>query len=232
MYEEEIQNQQQEAESSAQAAQQTPSQEENRESIQAKNFRALKDRLDRIERERDEAIRRAHETEARYRQPEPKEDDDFGGSNDDLVDIKLLKKGFERERKRMTEEFKKQQQQLESKLAEDRLRIMYPDVDTVLSADNIDALQSIEPELARTIGSSGDNYGKAVSAYKLIKKLGIYKDPQESAHIQKNLAKPRPASSVGAHQGDTPLSKAHEYGERLTEDRKKQLWREMQESMR
>lgn len=238
MYDEEIQDQSQEHIETQEKAAPAPD-----DSFQSKNFRALKERLDRTEREldraareRDERERRLQDLEARFKQPEPKYADDDDGNDDDLVDKKTLKKRMQREldreRKVFAEELKKQHQQLESKLSEDRLRMMYPDIDHVLSPDNIESLKSVEPDLARTISASTDNYGKAVSAYKLIKKLGIYQDPAEADKIQKNLSKPRPASSVGAHQGDTPLTKAHEYGERLSSERKSQLWREMQDSIR
>lgn len=239
MYDDETLNQQPETtESESTHAPQTiqPTQEE---SIQAKNFKALKDgyererrERERSERERDEMYRRMAEMESRMRSNQGHEDEDVGGSDDDLIDKKSFRKGLERERKKFSEELRKQQSQMEAKLAEDRLRMMYPDIESVLSAENIDTFRNIEPDMARTISASTDPYGKAVSAYKMIKKLGIHQDPHDATLVQKNLSKPRPAASVAATQGDSPLTKAHEYGSGLTEERKRQLWKEMQDATR
>jgi hypothetical protein len=91
------------------------------------------------------------------------------------------------------------------------------------------------PELAETLGSSSNLYGKAVSAYTMIKNLGIYQEDQYSPDKQKaqaNAAKPRPLASVGTQQGDSPLTRANAFAEGLTDDLKRQLRKEMAEAIK
>ena len=47
---------------------------------------------------------------------------------------------------------------------------------------------------------------------------------------RENHAKPRPISSIGAQEGDGPLSKANAFANGLTDELKQQLLKEMQEA--
>jgi hypothetical protein len=119
---------------------------------------------------------------------------------------------------------------------ESRIKSQYPDFDSVVSQENISQLSAQYPEIANAIGSSSDLYSQAVSAYTIIKKLGIspesntdmYAKDRERAKV--NAAKPRPLASVSPQQGDSPLSKANAFANGLTEDLKKQLFKEMVEA--
>jgi hypothetical protein len=128
------------------------------------------------------------------------------------------------------------QQQSAESTVEAKLKYQYPDFDKIVSADNIRQLSSSYPELAATINSSSDLYSKAVSAYTLIKKLGIapaedmYSQEREVA--QRNAAKPRPLASVSPQQGDSPLSHANAFANGLTPELRKQLHKEMVEAMK
>lgn len=69
----------------------------------------------------------------------------------------------------------------------------------------------------------------------MIKNLGIV--PQEvpnteQERVNKNMAKPRPLISASPQQGDSPLSHANAFANGLTDDLKKQLWKEMDQIRR
>jgi hypothetical protein len=96
-------------------------------------------------------------------------------------------------------------------------------------------LRAAYPEVAATINSSSDLYNQASSAYTLIKKLGIHNPDAykaEKAIVQENAAKPRPTASLSPQTGDSPLSNANAFANGLTDDVKKQLYREMLDSMK
>ena len=79
--------------------------------------------------------------------------------------------------------------------------------------------------------SSNDLYSTAVSAYTMIKNLGIAPKGDDfmvqKAQAQKNAAKPKPLASVNPQQGESPLSKANAFANGLTDDLKAQLLKEM-----
>ena len=202
------------------------------EKPQEKNFKQLKHKYARIEKERDEYARRLAELEAK---PAPVEEDDtITLAPDDLAEGKHLTK-MGRKVKRLEDELNRYKNQSAASIAEAKLRTQYPDIDSVVTLDNIEALKDSYPELAATLNSSPDLYTKAVSAYTLIKKLGINGQDafqEEKALAQKNAAKPRPLTSVSPQQGDSPLSRANAFANGLTDDLKTQLRKEMLEAMK
>lgn len=210
------------------------------EDIYVKNYRAIRTKAERLERERDEAIRRLQEIESStYSTKAPVEtphqtEDEVRVGDDDLVEGKHLTK-FGRKVKELENKLRQYEQQSTMATTEVRLKSQYPDFDKIVSKDNIDMLKDAYPELYSTIYTSNDLYNKAVSAYTLIKKLGIHREDThiaEKALVQKNAAKPRPLASVAPQQGDTPLSKANAFANGLTEDLKAQLLKEMQDIRR
>jgi len=192
-----------------------PKQDAAREiSSEERNFRNLRMKAERLEKERNEAMERlrAYESQA-------PEEPEFDLRPNDLAEGKHLNK------------VQNKIQVLESQLIETRLRAQYPDIDSVVSADNLATLQRDYPELANTIGSSKNLYSKAVSAYTILKKLGIHADSgpyeQDKAIAQKNAAKPKPMASISPQQGDSPLSHANAFANGLTDDIKRKLHQEM-----
>ncbi|MFI5332560.1 MAG: hypothetical protein ACHQVS_00495 [Candidatus Babeliales bacterium] len=214
-------------------------------SSEQQNMRALREKAERAEREadrnakeRDEMMRLIQEMRAKnepklqLKKEEPEEDYSFSIGDDDLAEGKHLAK-MQKHIKKLESELKSVKQQSTSMSVETRLKLQYPDIEKVLSNENIQRLGQEEPELAYTIGSNTDLYTQQVTAYKLIKKLGIYKDQTFDAEkeiIKKNAAKPRPVVSLSPQQGDSPLSRANAFANGLTEDLKKQLNREMHEA--
>lgn len=210
------------------------------ESSQQMNFRLIRERAERAERERDEAMKYAMS----FNQPKPqpvKEHQEenylegFDIDNDGLAEGKHIKKVLQEVR-----ELKKELQQYKSKSTEDTARIklttQFTDYDRVMSKNNLDALESVNPELAEMISNTPDMYKRAKLAYEMIKQYGIYRDTsydQEKAIAQTNAKKPRPLTSASPQQGDTPLSKANAFANGpLTKEFKAQKYKETLQAMK
>lgn len=203
------------------------------------NMRKAWEKAERAERERDELYRRLQQMEAQQQQLKAvPEDDEIGIGNDDIVEGKHIKKMYSQQRQEIKElkrMLTQNQQQTAEQTAEARLKSQYPDFDSVVSKANIESLREVEPELAATLNASTDLYSKAVSAYKLIKKLGIHQEDSyvaDRARAQTNANKPKPLASVSPQQGDSPLSHANAFANGLTEDLKAQLLKEMMNARR
>ena len=187
------------------------------------NFAELRQAKEAVERERDAYLNRLKQIE-NSKQDAPKVKDPEIG-DDDLAEgrhLKALRKELD--------EYKKEVTQTTN---EARIRAQYPDFDTVVNNKTIDQLRIAYPELASTIGSSGNTYNQAVSAYTMIKKLGIYDGQNHDSAkqaVEKNSGKPRPLSSVSPQQGDSPLSRANAFANGLTPELKKNLYKEMIEA--
>lgn len=196
--------------------------ETTKESSEERNFRNLREKSERVQRERDEALVRLKQYEDAQKIAQQREQSELDSLNlgpNDLAEGKHLSKVEGKIRV------------LEQQLQEARIRAKYPDIDQVVNTHTLALLKEEHPELAQTVGASKDFYSQAVTAYTMIKKLGISHDasPYEAdrALIQKNAAKPRPLASVSPQQGDSPLSKANAFANGLTEDLRKQLHKEM-----
>ncbi len=196
------------------------------------NFKALRAEKDRIEREKNEAVRKLEEYERPKQQPVQEDDDDMVINDDDLFEGKHYKK-IQRQLKKQQEIIDKYQSQVQLTTTEARLKSQFGDFDRVVSEENIKKLRDQEPEIAQTLASTTDMYSKAVSAYKMIKKLGIYVEDNYQADrdvVKQNSLKPKPLASVTPQQGDSPLTKANAFANGLTKELKEQLWKEVQES--
>lgn len=173
------------------------------------NAANLRRQLEQAQRERDEALRKLkYGSESQL-------------GDDDLAEGKHIK----RVQDKVAE--------LEAQLIQARIKAQYSDFDTVVTAHNLALLRDSYPELALTLQAAPDLYTQASSAYTLIKKFGIAPDAQEvanKARVQQNYAKPRPASAAGAQQGESPLTRANAFAEGLSEDLKKQLFKEMNQA--
>lgn len=115
---------------------------------------------------------------------------------------------------------------------EEILRLRYPDLDQVLSNENLEIFEQQEPELAETLTAlQGDPIKMRIAAYKMIKKT-LVKDTPPSMEKQKaesNSKKPVSIQSVGKGSAIGTIS-AFENG--LTPELKKQLYKEMQNAIK
>jgi hypothetical protein len=195
------------------------------------NIRWLRESKERAERERDEALKLMQQLAAQKQAAQEDDIPDEALGEGDLVEGKHLS-AVRKEVKNLKEQLKKQYTEASTMAAEAKLRAQYPDFDTVVNSDNLDTFRETYPEIASTLNANTDLYSKAVAAYTMIKQFGIAKPAQptydaDRARAQKNLAKPRPLTSIGAQQGESPMSRANAFANGLTDDVKQQLYKEM-----
>lgn len=218
---------------SEQVVEQIAPQPTKKEKAPAESFREMRDKLARLERERDEALRKAQEYEARVQQGD---EDDIRLGDDDIAEGKHLGK-LNKKIKAMQEELMQYKRQSAMTSTEVRLKSQYPDFDKVVSVENIETLKEQYPEIADTLKAGSDLYATGVAAYTMIKKLGIHAelDPVQIAQkkaVQSNSTKPRPIASLSPQQGDSPLSHANAFANGLTDELKNQLRKEMEQYRR
>ncbi len=205
------------------------------ESDAAKSFREMREAKLRAEYERDDYMRRLAEFESRKKSAEPEpveEDEDIRLGDDDIAEGKHLSKVAQKIKKLEAKLAKYESQSTEER-AEARLKAKYSDFDKVVSKENVALLAEAYPELARSMHSTDDLYTKAVSAYTLIKKFGIYQESPlaaEREQITKNVTKPRPLASVSPQQGEGALTRANAFASGLTDELKDQLMKEMNQA--
>ena len=200
------------------------------ETSQQVNFKALRLEKERLERENFKALKQIEELQRKAQKPD--EDMDLEISDDDLFEGKHYKK-IQRQLKKQKEDLEQYQAQIKMTTTEAKLKAQYSDFDKVVNEETIKRLTQEEPEIADTISSTQNLYSKAVSAYKMIKKLGIYVEDNYAPDrnvVQRNSLRPKASASVSPQQGDSPLTRANEFANGLTPELKKQLWREMEES--
>ena len=208
--------------------------QEQQTSQKEHNFNELRAKADKVARERDEALKRLQELEqARLaQQPQQQPEPDYSLRDDDLVEGKHLSK-YDKKIKELEKQVQSYQQQSSEIAVEAKIKAQYNDFDKVVNNETVAALRETYPEIAETINSSSNLYSKAVSAYTMIKNLGIYKEDiytKEKQLVQQNNTKPRSVASVAPQQGDSPLSRANAFANGLTSDLKEQLRREMLEA--
>lgn len=214
----------------------------NRVGPQQENFRILRERAEKAEREKEEYARKMAEIEARNKpvvQQETDEDLDFNIGADDIAEGKHLTK-VGRKIKQLEEKIKQAdrareelRQQAESNAVIAGIKADFPDIDKVVNADTMELLRQKAPHLEKTIRSSTDLYSKAAAAYQAIKDMGLYVDEgymADKEKVQKNMAKPRTTASVSGTS--SPLSQADIYANGLTPELKDRLHKEMIEAIK
>ncbi len=195
------------------------------------NFRNLREKSERFERELEVARNIIKSMESSKNSAQPVEDEDIQIGDDDIAEGKHFRP-LQKKIKKLEDQIKNNQRQSFEMTVEQRLRYKYPDFDKVVSKENVALLNETEPEIATTIGSSMDLESKGEAAYKIIKKLGLYQEDnysEDRQRVQQNATKPRPVASVTPQRGDSPLSKANAFANGLTDELKAQLAKEMNE---
>lgn len=216
-----------------QETQQIEQPQEVKETKKEQNLRLLRlkaERADKLERENEQILLKLKELEIQKQQVQMKTDED----EFETPETKYFKK-IDRELADLKEKLNSNNQQSYLAHTETRLKAEYPDIEKVLSKENMDILKMEYPELAESINSNTDIYKKAKSAYQLITKLGINVEDtfvEDKQKALKNSTKPRPLASISPQQGDSPLSRANAFANGLTDELRKQLHREMIESIK
>jgi hypothetical protein len=210
-------------------AEETPVSEPEKKPIKDKeeNFKNLRERTLKAERERDELLQAIQKLNQNS-----EEEEDFNINPDELAEgkhlLKITKKLKKLEQKLAEAETKNISSTTEIKIARD-----FPDFEKVASTENLKKLREQQPDLAEAILATKDPYKQHALAYKMCKDLGIYQEnnyQQEKNRAQENHAKPRPISSISPQQGEGPLSKANAFANGLTDELKAQLLKEMNEA--
>lgn len=215
------------------------------------NLRRLREEKERVEHERDliarelDMMRRVQPQQQYQQQPQQQveeEEVDLSFGDDDLIEGKQLKKiistlnnKFKASSQRTAQDIARAQQEAQEVQVRSLLAAKYPDFDSVVTDANLRDLQAAYPEIAATIHSSNSIYNKAVSAYTMIKNLGIQDQEDDymaqKERVKKNAAKPRPSSTTTpTHK--SPLSDAGAFMGELTPAMSAQLLKEMADARR
>lgn len=200
------------------------------------NIRELRKAKESAERERDEMRKLVEELKSAQQKKEENiaqinKEEDSELRPDDIPEWRHVDKYI----KKLEAKIDNYDRQAQMNSTETRLKNQYPDFDSVVSGANIEALREKYPEIASTLNATTDLYSKAVSAYTMIKRLGIVQEDNygpDREKALKNANKPRPLASVSPQQGDSPLSRANAFAEGLTDELREQLRKEMQEAVK
>lgn len=175
------------------------------------------------------------QTRDKVKEQEP-EDYEINIADDDLVAGKDMRKVDSRT-KALEKRLAQYEAQAKESAAESRVRSKCPDLDQVVTDENIYMLRQNYPEVAQSLASSPDNWDKLASVYTMIKTLGIHKTKSYESDKMKalnNVKKPRPVNSVSPQQGESPLSNVNAFvtDYKMTKDAKAASWKEMQDAMK
>ena len=174
-----------------------PTNNEKQPSQQELNYKALREAKRKAEQERDALLAELN----KYKSTESK------NTSDDVV-VKTQK-----ELEELKSQWTMYQQQAAAKQIEEKLKKEFPDLEKVVNDENIETLKARDADFANLtnseIKSPQDLYNRAISAYALIKKYGIYVEDnfdKERKKVEENLSKPRPAHTAVSGQGSAGLS--------------------------
>jgi len=217
----------------------TQQSEQKQETDYAKNMRLLREKAERMERERDEALRRSNHYEQQMNtrknneQQQQDEEDDLGVGSDDIVEGKHVKKIFNKFKNEIND-LKNQVNTYKQTSLEARLIAHDKEFLNVVTAENIQKLREINPTLVEILNESKDEYKKLKAAYDAIIAANIYKKGHgaprdyESSLMENNSNRPKTASMLNKQPGKSALSEAHDFEHEVTEERMKKEWQEMQ----
>lgn len=201
---------------------QNVSSQESKDNNKEYNFKQLRETNKQLE----ERVKKSEETLESFRKSQlesraSSEEPELG--EEDLVEGKHLNLAISRIEEKL--------RQKEMEAIPERLRGKYSDFDQVVTKENLDKLQEIEPELYMTIRNGSDLFAKGVSAYKTLKSLGIVQDDSEyikhKEQVQTNHKKPLSTQAVN---GSGALHEANIFANGLTDELRKQLRKEMSEA--
>ena len=209
------------------------------ETPQQENFRYLREERERLEkkleqerREKEELIRYVQQQTSMQAQQAP-EEEEYQAPPDEYLEGKHLNK-YQQQIKLKIDREKKAREESERRMYEmmvqQQLMMDYPDYRQVLSAENLDKLEKMNPDLARSILSNPDPLSKRKATYDAIKAFVIPAKSNEKKEMElkiqaekasKNFNKPVPTSSTAS----SPLSKANAFSDgTLTQERKDELF--------
>lgn len=193
--------------------------ESQQETVRQYNIREMRRRLEESERrskDLEEQIKQQR-APALQQASHTQQDEEIAIGDDELIEGKHLKKYVSN----ITRKFERKLEEMNSNSAatsaDQRLKAQYQDFDHVVSQDNLKSLAAIYPEEYNSIMANPDIYGKAKTAYTMIKNLGIAENQYEDAdrRLSQNRSRPRAAASVSPQAADTPLARIGDYDRRI-----------------
>jgi hypothetical protein len=159
------------------------------------NIKAMREAKRKAEQERDELLNRIKELETSKNK--------FVDDDDDLYEDDITK--TKKELQELKSQWQAQQNQAKVFQIEQKLKAGFPDLEQVVNDETIEVLKARDKSFAKIIDSQPQSvdelYNRAVSAYALIKKYGIYVEDNhkaDRARVEKNMSKPRPVSTAAA----------------------------------
>lgn len=156
---------------------------------------------------------------------EAPEDDLSSLSDDDIVTAKQAKALAKKMAREAAEEVARRN---EESTFESKLRQEYPDLDDVISTENIEKLKRDNPLVADSIKKISDPYAQAVMAYNVMKNMT--KPTQDRAKAALNAKKPVSGQAIAKQA--SPMGNVGLYENGLTAEVKANLYKEMQEAAR
>lgn len=196
------------------------------------SWKELREKNERLERERDEALRIAYQFQLQQQSLQqqsfqPQKQQEIELDDDDIVDVKTLKAYNRQQQLR----FEEQQRIHHEMLAENKIMMEFPDYYQIVNSESIDKLNKSDPDIAYTLSQIPDFYKKARATYANIKKMKSY-EPSEEEYVNdkisaKNSSKPRPVNSINARKGASALEHASSFEVELTPERKQQIYEQM-----
>lgn len=184
------------------------------------NMRQLRERAERAERE----------LEMSRRQQQP-EEDDLGVDDDALLEGKQLKK-YHKQNKGNYQKTQAQLDQITNTLATLQLQTSRPDINSVVTDENLEKLSRLKPHIYRSIMANPDFVDRGLVAHDAIS-TWIKPDKHQAADqkLEDNKSKPRASSSVGPSPSDTPLTRVGDYDRRvLSNADRDRIMRQVQEA--
>ncbi len=166
----------------------------------------------------------------RLKHPQKEEEDILSKlAKDDIITVEQAERLAEiRARKVVEEAIRKR----DASTVDERLQFKFPDYADVVTRENIELAEQLEPELAEAIGKMDDPYKQRVSAYKLLKRVTANRETGASMEKKKALINSQKPLSVNAVTKQSAIGNAHLFENGLTKELKSQLWKEMQDSMK
>lgn len=211
---------------------QIPIEQPVQEQIEDKNWAAIREQRKADRKAREEAEKRAREKaeeaaalkaalEAIANKPSPVFNT---GYQEEETEEQRLDRIVESRLKQREEQQKKERHEKEMREFPTMLRQKYPDFEKVCTAENLDYLDYLDPDIGEPYKYMPEGFKKWELIYKEVKKnipnLDIKK---EAAKIDKNLSKPGSISSAGTTQPPSTGS-----SNILSEQRKQENWARMQ----
>lgn len=203
-----------------------------------RQMRLAKERLEEenreLRRQQDEYTRRMLELNSR---PLPQEQARANRNKDDLVEIgdiaELKEMLLQQRQERQEQQLEQQRQRLQAEVYH-RVRQDLPDYDKVVNKENWELLKDHNPRSASLIeNSTNDPYDLAFEAYDAVVRAGITKMPaynEDRRKIAENKAKPRSSATVSPQKATSAIHEANAFYRGPTQQRKEELWEEMERS--